>query len=150
MTTGKRLFLVLCPSEWNSQEHIHQIEKRHRLVFRKCWWMTGACPRECWKPVLKNEGRCTENRVLSVLLQTNFRSFLIWFACILVLFSIHCLLHHLIFHTICKGREVTEQGQRRGGVILYAVASTPFRNLTINFTIQVLPVNSSYSVWWSQ
>lgn len=35
-------------------------------------------------------------------------------------------------------------------VILYAVASAFFQNVNINFTNQVLAMNSSYSVWWWQ
>lgn len=91
-----------------------------------------------------------ENKFLSIFLQTNFRCLLLWFAFNFVLFSIHCLLHHLIFHTFCKGWHVTEQSQHRGVIILCVGASTAFWILTITFTVQVHPMNPSYSVWWSQ
>lgn len=60
--------------------------ERHSLVFRKCWGIMGSYPNEFWKPVLRSKGSYTENRVLNIFLQTNFR-WLILFACFLMLFQ---------------------------------------------------------------
>lgn len=105
---------------------------RERLtaVFRKCWGMMECRIQVASVELIpkgtvsqcsgKMEGH-TESKILSIFLQTNFRCFLLWLDCNLVIFSTHFLLHRMIFYAFCKGWHVIEQGQHRGVVIYCSI-----------------------------